>query len=383
MSLSQPRLTVAHFLPWAGVGGVEIATLRVIEATRDRFDHVAFCLEGGDAVQQLFLNAGLQIFSYDPPDPSLRRGLKFLAESKRIARAIRRAGAQIVHFADVNAAYHNGLAAQLAGARRICHVRVSNPRLSVRLKLGMLPVQSYVFVSREAMETFAIPLAPRRKRVVYDAIDIPEGDCTKTSTATRRELGIPDSAPIVGMLARVSPQKDYFTLADAAVEILARFPETRFLIVGDNANVDLNRAHYLEVMERLRQFGIASKFIFAGHRDDVRPFISVMDIAVLPTHREGFPLSILETMSYAKPVIATAVGGIPEIIVPGLNGYLHQHENSQELAASVIDLIANPEKARQMGLAAREHVRTNYSGERFAAEITQAYLDIMKVPRWL
>jgi glycosyltransferase involved in cell wall biosynthesis len=372
------KITIAHMLPWSGIGGVEIATLRIVEATRDQFRHVAFCLYNAPTVREMFEQAGIETVSYIPPEPSLLHGLRYFHQSRLIARDIRKAGATIIHFAEVKAAYHCSLAALIAGVRQMCHVRVSIPNLDARYKLTLLPLHSFVFVSKEAMETFAVSLPHSRTRVVYDAIEIPEGECTSLRSDVRREFGIADSVLIIGMVARVSPQKDYFTLANAAADVLARFPELRFLIVGDNSRVDLNRAHYAEVAARLNQLGIASSFVFTGHRDDVQHLASAMDIVVLPTHREGLPLSIIEAMALGKPVVATAVGGIPEIVIPGVNGYLHQHENSQELAAAIIDLVGNPERRHRLGNSAREYVRENYSLDRFAADMTRAYGDLVR-----
>jgi glycosyltransferase involved in cell wall biosynthesis len=240
-----------------------------------------------------------------------------------------------------------------------------------------LPVQSFIFVSKEAKQTFAISLPAMKSRVIYDAIEVPTADMKESSTSVRLELGVPDGCTLVGMVARVSRQKDYFTLADSAAEILAKHPNTRFLIVGDNSLVSLNLSHYGEVVEKLEELGIADRFIFTGHRTDVSRLITAMDICVLCTHREGFPLSILETMAMQKPVVATAVGGIPEIVIPGVTGYLHQHGNSKELADAIMCLIEDPAKANQMGLTAREHVRLNYSRQTFSDEVLKAYSDLM------
>jgi glycosyltransferase involved in cell wall biosynthesis len=180
------------------------------------------------------------------------------------------------------------------------------------------------------------------------------------------------------MVARVNPQKDFFTLASAAAEVLDRYPNTRFLVVGDNSLVDLNRAHYKEVAEALIKLGISRIFIFTGQRDDVPRLIAAMDVCVLSTHREGFPLSILESMSMRKPVIATAVGGIPEIVKPGINGYLHKHGDSKELATAIARLVEDPEKARQLGIAAYEDVRLNHSRQAFVDDLSKAYGDVMQ-----
>jgi glycosyltransferase involved in cell wall biosynthesis len=371
------KITVAHFMPWSGIGGVEIATLRMTDATRDRFRHVAFCLHDAVDLRTSFENSGIETVIYTPPEPSLRHGDRFYRESSAIARQLNQVNADVVHFSDEKAAYHNSLAAFIARTRIVCHLRVSYPHLELRHRLCLLPVQSFIFVSKEAEQTFALSLPESKTRVIYDAIEIPSQETSESNQSVRDELNIPSDCVLIGMVARVSPQKDYFTLAAAAVEVLRQRPNARFLIAGDNSNVALNREHFKEVNKRLIELGIKEKFIFTGHRNDVTRLIAAMDICVLCTHREGFPLSILEIMAMRKPIVATAVGGIPEIVQPGITGYLHQHENSKELASAILTLIEDPEKARRFGLAAYEHVQLNYSRSKFSDEISKAYSDVM------
>ena len=371
------RPTVAHFMPWSGIGGVEIATLRMAEATCERVRNVAFCLEDAHELRARFERLGIETLTYVAPEPSLRHGDRYYGASQKIARQLRQIGADVVHFSDEKAAYHNSLAAFLAGTRNVCHLRVTYAELDLRRRLCLLPVHSFIFVSKEAKESFPIARAKEKSRVVYDAVAIPSDGNGESAISVREQLGLPAMSPLIGMVARVSPQKDYFTLAAAAVDVLAKHPETRFLIVGDNSLVDLNRRHYAEVAEKLQELGISDKFIFTGHRDDVPSLISAMDVCVLCTHREGFPLSILECMAMGKPVVATDVGGISEIVQNGINGYLHPHGDSTKLAEVLISLIENPKNTKQMGLAAREHVRTEYAIEKYVDEMYAAYADVL------
>ncbi|HZY64224.1 MAG TPA: glycosyltransferase [Edaphobacter sp.] len=372
------KLTIAHFMPWSGMGGVEIATLRLADAIKDSYRNVAFCLEDAVELKESFQKMGIETVTYVPPTPSLRHGARFYKESRRVAKQIKDSGADIVHFSDEKAANHNSLAAFLAGTRNVCHLRVSYPSLEWRQRLCLLPVDSFIFVSKEAKDTFAMSLPERKTRVIYDAVEVPKVDHQASNAEVRREFGIPMESPVVGMVARVSAQKDYFTLATAAVEVLAKHPEAKFFIAGDNSLVDLNRKHYQEVAKRLRELGIEDRFIFTGHRRDVPRLIAAMDICVLCTHREGFPLSILEVMAMGKPVIATSVGGIPEIVIPEVTGYLHGHGNSKELADAINALIENPVKTRALGESARRHVREHYSREGYVADMTRAYEDVMR-----
>lgn len=372
------KLTIAHLMPWSGVGGVEVATLRMVEATRNHVHNIAFCLSDALELQLAFGQLGVETFVYDPPEPSLRHGARYYRQSQRLAKQLRDAGVGIVHCSDEKAAYHNSLAALLARTEIVCHLRGNNSSLSLRQRLCLRPVDSFIFVSQDAMRTFGMSLVRRDARVIYDAITLPAEDVTADRQSARQELGIDAACVVVGMVARVAPVKDYFTLAAAARQVISRHPNVKFLIIGDNSLVALNREHYAKVADRLVELRIADRFIFTGHRTDVSRLIAAIDIGVLCSHREGFGLAIIECMAMRKPVVATAVGGILEIVRPGINGYLHQHENSDELAAAILSLIEAPEEIRRLGDAAREDVRQRFSGDRFTTEIVQAYRDVLR-----
>jgi len=371
-------VTIAHVMPWSGMGGVEIATLRLVAATRDRFRHVAFCLADADDLRARFEEMGVEVVTYVAPTPSIRHWSRYYGESQAVARLLRGVGANVVHFAEIKAALHNSLAGLLARCSLVCHVRVSHPHISLRDRLCLLPIDVYVFVSQEAKETFGLPLPAAKARVIYDAVTMPELEIEREAEAVRAELGVAPEETIVGMVARVSPQKDYFTLADAAVKILERFPATRFLVVGDNSLVPLNREHYDAVKTRLDALGIFDRFLFTGHRTDVMRLTCAMDICVLSTHREGFPLSILETMSLAKPMVATSVGGIPEIVKPGVTGYLHEHGDSEGLAAALCRLMESPAEAQRIGLACREVIRSEFGVAKYVDQIATLYRGVSR-----
>jgi glycosyltransferase involved in cell wall biosynthesis len=371
------RLTIAHFMPWAGMGGVEIATLRMVEATREEFDHVAFCLPDAK-VRESFEVAGVPTISYVPPELSARHALRYYRDSTVIARQLRKLGVDIVHFAETKAAEHNSLAALQAGCKIVCHVRNTYPELTLRQRLPLLPVDCFLFVSKEARREFGVSLRDAMARVIYDAIELPSQEVLTSRAAVRRELGIAEDCIVIGMVARVNPQKDYFTLAAAAAKIVAGQPRVRFLIVGDNSLVDTNRRHYEAVTAELERLGIRDRFIFTGHRSDVYRQIAAMDISVLATHREGFGLCLAESMVMQKPVVATAVGGILDFVENNVTGLLHQHGDAEGLADAILSLIANPSVAERLGMAGYEYVEAHYSQQRFVRELSVAYRDVAR-----
>src|ERR1700678_976909 len=189
---SSRQLTVAHFMPWSGIGGVEVATLRLVEATRDQFRHVAFCLHDAVALRDSFEKLGVETMTYIPPVPSVRHSVRFYKDSKIVARQLRQTGADIVHFSDERAANHCSLAAFLAGSRIVCHLRVSYPHISWRQRLCLLPIHSFIFVSQEAMLSFGMALPATKARVIYDAVEAPTTDMTESNAAVKRELAVPN-----------------------------------------------------------------------------------------------------------------------------------------------------------------------------------------------
>jgi glycosyltransferase involved in cell wall biosynthesis len=372
---SDRRIIVAHMLPWTGIAGTELATLRIATLVQGHFRHVALCMRDAGELKELFAREGIETYDYTPPTPSLRHGSRYFQESRTLANLISKVGATIVHFADIQAAYAGSLAALLAHVKMVCHVRCSYPSLGFRYRLSCLPIHSFVFVSHHARHTFGLSIAESKSRVVYDAIDRVMC-CSEQGESVRNEFGIPSNCTIVGMVARVNPQKDFVTLASAAAHVLSKHPNVRFLIVGDNAIVDINRRHFAKVSEYLRCLQIESSFIFTGYRSDTQRLISAMDVVVLSTHREGFPLSILEAMALRKPVVATSVGGIPEIIVSGETGYLHRPGDSSELARAILTLVENPDEAARIGEAAYRGASAKCSLQRFIEEMSQVYSEI-------
>jgi glycosyltransferase involved in cell wall biosynthesis len=377
MSRPGGSLAIAHFMPWAGMGGVEIATLRMVEATRREFRHIAFCLPDA-RVRESFSEAGVEVVSYVPPVLSARHFARYSQDSLVIAQQLRRLRVDVVHFSETKAAEHSSLAALLAGCNVVCHVRNTYPNLTLRQRLPLLPVDCFIFVSKEARREFGVSLPDERARVIYDAIELPSQEAMASGAAVRRELGIPEDSIVIGMVARVNPQKDYFTLAAAAVKVLKREPKARFVVVGDNSLVDMNRQHYEAVMAELERLGVRDRFVFTGHRSDVYRLIAAMDISVLATHREGFGLCLAESMVMQKPVVATAVGGILDFVENDVTGFLHRHGDAEGLADAIVFLIANPDAADRLGMAGYEYVESHYSRQSFVREISATYRQVAR-----
>jgi glycosyltransferase involved in cell wall biosynthesis len=373
VSTSSARRTVAHILPFPSVGGTEHATRRIAQAVdSSRFRSIAFCLRDAEPVRAFMAAAGLPCTVYEPAVHSYTHAAAYLRASLAIAREFRRQRVDLVHCADLLAAHHAALAGRLAGVPVICHVRNRFDTLSWRDRSFLWPVQRYVFVSRHTWQRFACDVPPARGVVVYDGIDAGQTPVAADRAGVRRELGIPDQAPVIGMMARVAPQKDFATLARAAALVLEVEPDARFVVAGDHSSPE-NRSHYDCVRRDLDACNVARSFIFTGYREDVPRLLSAIDVVVLSTHWEGLPLVLIEAMAHAKPVVATSVDGIPEVVRDGETGLLFPHRDHVRFASHLIGLLRDRARATALGEAGRHLAQTCFSVDRFAAGMNDVY----------
>ena len=372
------RSHIAHVLPWASVGGTEHATLRIAQAVEGaRFTSTAFCPGGASPVQEMFAAGGFNTAGYRGVEPSYRHPKEFLRATFQLAREFRRRRVNLVHCSDLLAAYYAGVAGRMARLPVLCHVRCSYPEISQRDKSFLRAVNRFVFVSHDAWSNFGYRVPARRGTVVYDGVDVLEGEVGEDGQSVRREFDIPAGVPIVGMVARVAPAKDYATLARAAARVLAAHGAVRFLVVGDRSQVAANRAHYEEVRRVLADCGVAPNFIFTDHREDVTRLIAAMDVFVLSTHTEGLPLVILEAMAQGKPVVATNVGGVPEVVRDRETGLLHPPRDDVRQAEHLLALLRDGSLRARLGQAGRRFVKEHFTRERFAAGMIKLYCEIL------
>lgn len=369
--------TIAHLLPWPGVGGTEQATLRIARAVAPRgFRSVFFCLAHASSVRTLFRDAGYRTYDYDGVEPSLRRPGAYIRNTRALARALRVAGADLLHCADVMGAVYSAPAGRLAGVPVVCHVRNHYEALSARNRLPLHGVNQFAFVSLDTWREFSFPVGRERGRVLYDGIEISAPRRELESGRVRQELGLPLDAPTVGMVARVSPQKDFFTLGRAAARILPRFPDVRFVIVGDTTRDSAHREHFRAVRTELLRLGVLDSFVFTGFRPDVARVMTAFDIFVLSTHFEGLPLVVLEAMGTGLATVATAVNGIPEVIQSADTGLLFSAEDDAQLADHVVRLLSDISIRERIGQAGREFVRERFSIHAFTENLVRLYGDL-------
>jgi glycosyltransferase involved in cell wall biosynthesis len=227
----------------------------------------------------------------------------------------------------------------------------------------------FIAVSREDQRRMSAVEGIAPSRTLF----LPNAVLASTPTSgrdIRAELGIPATAPLVGAVGLLRPEKAYQVLVRAAAQLRASQPEVQILIVGDGPE----RAALQRLAEEL---GVMDTVRFVGRRTDVPDILSVLDIAVCCSDSEGSPLSVMEYMQAGLPVVATRVGGIPDLIEPDVHGLLVPRGDSTALASALAELLAAPERARAMGTRAAERQRAEFDIDVLVRRIEGIYLDLL------
>ena len=291
--------------------------------------------------------------------PSMLRQMWSFAEwcrAKRIA---------LVHTADIYANIFGLPAAALAsvpariGNRRGQIQPPDRPPAQIAMQRAAYGFAHKVVAnSRAAANRLIFERVPSRKIAV-----VPNGlDCDRVPPRQPRA-----TLRKVVVVANLRPEKGHDVLIDAAVDVLRRFPDARFEIVGGGPDL-------APLLARAEARRVLHAFTFLGQRDDVAARLAAADIFVLPSRSEAFPNAVLEAMAAGLPIVASRVGGLCELIEEGTTGLLVPPGDPQPLADRICRLIADPPHAARMGSAARTAVHARYSFERMVESFESIYL---------
>ena len=217
-----------------------------------------------------------------------------------------------------------------------------------------------VVMDREGIEESRI-------EVVNNGTDL-QGGSPGMQEATRQELGFDADHLVLGMVANYNrPVKGVSDFLDAIPAIISEIPNARFLFVGGGDEEDALR-------DKARTLGIAPYVIFAGYKKDIHRYYEIMDVSVLTSFSEGLSLTLLESMAYGIPIVATQVGGNPELVIEGQTGYLVPVKNHKILVDRIVKLLSNQGLRRNMGKEGRMRVEQKFQ----MRDVATRYLDIYK-----
>jgi glycosyltransferase involved in cell wall biosynthesis len=371
--ISQDRVRLLKFVTDFRVGGTE----RQFVTVSRRLDPTLFDLRvgcfwtRGDFLSQ-FRESNIPLHEY--PITGLGRPSSLVGQA-RFLRDLRRERIEIVHTYGFYPNLFATIAAKLAGAVMIASIRDQGDMWTPaqrRAQRWVLKLADAVVVNAEAVRRLLIAEGydGRRISVIRNGLDLARFDARPPAHRLRRELGLPARGPLVAALCRLTEVKGVEHFLEAAVLLSRRYPDARFLIAGDG--------YHRAALERYAgELGLAGRAIFTGLRHDVPAFLSEVQVSVLPSLSEALSNTLLESMAAGAAVVATRVGGNPEVVEDGVTGFLVPPREPEALAAAIGRLLDNPGRAQAMGQAGRQRVAEHFSLTRVTQETESLYLRLL------
>ena len=319
--------------------------------------------------------------------PALRREIRLAGELdalKQLVALVRQFRPQIVHTHTAKAGTLGRLAARWCRVPVTVHtyhghvlqgyfgavetrIYIAIERWLARRTTRLLAVSERV---REELLALGIGRAERFDVVPLGLELAPFLDAEAWRGQLRHELGYSEQDVLVGIVARLVPIKAHEIFLRAAVALSQRAPHTRFLVIGDG-----ERRAELETLAR--QLGLGDRVRFLGWRLDLHRVYVDLDVVVLASRNEGSPVSLIEAMAAARPVVATRVGGVPDIVKHGRQGLLVPADDVEALASAIEDVVTAPDRGRKMGEAGRTRVYPAFTAERLVADIDRLYTELL------
>jgi glycosyltransferase involved in cell wall biosynthesis len=364
-SRSHPRPRILQLLATGGSGGAqESYTGLLLGLDRSRYEVRALSLSAGSAVQRL-RSLGVPVEVVDEADDE--------AAVRELVAWLRREEIDLVHSHMFRAEVIGTRAAVAAGTAVImATVHSSRVRSAADVKLlaSLTPSMDRLIVPSEAIarKVSAEERADARFAVVPNGVDLSRFTGPVRPCALRAEYGIPAGAPLIGVVARLEPEKGHRHLIDAMPAIIEAVPEAWLAVVGEGSEADALRAQATALGP-----AVADRIIFTGRRDDVSALTADLMIAVLPSLREAQGISLLEAMARRVPVVASAVGGIPEVITSGIDGLLVPPGDVAALANAISLLLSSPAMRTQMAAAGYRKVVDRFSIDAQVRRIQAVY----------
>ena len=363
------KIYVLHLMEDLKIGGAERVIADISEGLgRKDFEVSVWCItDGGEIAEELKENGVevkiLGIHSYYNPFKILK-----------LSRLLRKAKPDIVHTHGYFASVIGRIAAKIAGVLVIInHVHSTYwdyKKRNFRMEKLLSRFTHKIICCSKAVEDFVSSqdvIKPEKTLVIYNGVAESRFSSSKNASSVKAQLGIDSGDRVVGTVSSLAPHKGHEYLFQAAPLVLRASAHAKFLIVGDGILQD-------KLKEQVKDLSLSSAVIFTGTRKDIPEILSAVDVFVLPSSsREGLGISIIEAMAAEKPVVATDIGGIPEVVQNGETGLLVPPRDPEALAHAVIDLFQNPGKAEEMGRQGRIKFKQELTNKRMLREVENLY----------
>jgi glycosyltransferase involved in cell wall biosynthesis len=331
--------------------------------------------------------AGVSVFQVPP----LAREINPLLDAwatVSLWRLLRRVQPEVVHTHTSKAGALGRVAAWLAGIPVVVHTPhghvfygyygwfLSTLFCYAERLLARLTDRIVTLTDRGAQEHVQYKIAgPQKFVTIQGGIDLAQVRSVQVDPAVKRkELGLPPEGPIIGTVGRLVPIKGHTWLLRAVPRVLAEFPQVCVVLIGDGPMQD-------ELKELAAELGISPHVVFLGTRPDIPECLAALDLFVLPSLNEGMGRVLLEAMAVGCPVVATRVGGIPDIVTDGATGLLVPPRDDRALAEAILTLLRDRSRRAAYGEAAKRHVDGRFDIKTMVHNIERLYDEVWQEKR--
>lgn len=309
----------------------------------------------------------------------IRAGFDVFMHGLRVFTWLRRQRVSLVYVNDLRSMVFAGFSARCARLPLLWYVR--DDFRHARLQALALRLATRVFVIADGVKRAFTPAEQKaygdKIVTLYTGFDFPRYEFSRDQAeSTRLALGISLTANVVGLVGSITPRKGYEVLAQAAPEIVGRFPETVFLAVGGSPQ---GHESYASSVKRLiSDSGMEGHFVWSGYRKDIESVIAVMDVVVLPSTSEGLPRTLIEALACGKPAVATDVGGVQEILTSDLHGRVIDVGDAGALAEAVCELLHQDPGNAEKATLRREYVKEKFDLNTYVGSFEDEMERLMK-----
>lgn len=353
-------MRILHTESSVGWGGQENRTLNEMIAMRERGHTMAVVSRPGGRILERAREAGFETFSLD------MRGAIDLPNLFRLRCLIKNYRADIVNTHSGRDTQLAGMAARSLGQKRPKIVRTRHLALPITSKFTYSVLPDHVVTVSDFVRRYLQEAGVPVDRITAIPTGVEMGRYVNAPVGTlREEIGLPSNSVLVGTVAILRKKKGHTEILEAALKVLAHFPETHFVFAGDGPQADNLRS-------RIGELGLGGRVHMLGLRRDVVNILKSLDLFVLPTYQEALGTAFIEAGASGVPVISCRVDGVPEVVEEGVNGLLVPAQNVEELATAMLELIGNPLRRKAMGEAG-----VGLMSKRFSREVMAAGMDAL------
>lgn len=378
------KINILHITEQLPLGGAENLLLTLARnIDRNRFNLMFCCLDEKGIISNMISEEGFKVICLKVP--RFRDNYKKMF---RLASLIMREKIDIVHTHLHRANYIGRLIAYLSGVNIICKSEhgyggdyrqqniINIPKYMKRNMILDHVTDAIIYVSEAQLRNSGNRIPSKKKYVIYNGFDTERFKVQDDRSITRKSLGLSDEDIVIGVITNLNKYKGLIYLFQALKKLVLSYPSAKLLVIGEGPEE-------LTLKNAIEDLGIESNVMFLACRKDVPELMRSLDIMVLPSLFESFGVVVIEAMYSGLPVVATNVGGIPEVVIDGETGILIPPIDSGAIAKALIYLIENPHIAKEMGKKGKEVVLSRFTGKIYAKKLEELYISLLTEKKYI